>query len=399
HTIVSFLMFDHTAVCVILLLAICQFGSILHSSQAEAISKLSSLAEQSKYESEEHDKASLYPDVVSQSESSVSESPLDASQSESSKSESSSDASQSESNDSESSLDASQSESSDSESPLDASQSELSRSESSSEVNQSNVSSSRQLSNGSQSASNASQFQPPPNLSARSKRRFNCSHRARLANESTVQNSVTLISSSDFAELRAALTAKPAPAPVDGLGSVGGNASNGSGQIGTNQSIQCAVLLYYLPYCPYSVALAPHFNALARAFPGLHFFAAEADKVSPFYANYTTSMAPHIRIYRDREYAGVNISLRKLDSLIPELANLTGHKPLPNVSLTESDFAGPVPTVLTQQFDYWLLLSSLYFIVFLLPWLASKFPRVRLCLARLLVKLTRLAGAAHEHAD
>ncbi|PAA84571.1 hypothetical protein BOX15_Mlig015673g1, partial [Macrostomum lignano] len=384
HTIVSFLMFDHTAVCVILLLAICQFGSILHSSQAEAeaISKLSSTVEQSKYESEEHDKASLYPDVVSQSESSVSESPLDASQSESSKSESSSDASQSES--------------SDSESPLDASQSELSKSESSSEVNQSNISNSRQLSNGIQSASNASQFQPPPNLSARSKRRFNCSNRARLANESTVQNSVTLISSSDFAELRAALTAKPAPAPVDGLGS---ECDNGSGQISTNQSTQCAVLLYYLPYCPYSVALAPHFNALTRVFPGLHFFAAEADKVSPFYANYTTSMAPHIRIYGDREYACVNISLRKLDSLIPELANLTGHKPLPNVSLTESDFAGPVPTVLTQQFDYWLLLSSLYFIVFLLPWLASKFPRVRLCLARLLVKLTRLAGAAHEHAD
>lgn len=228
--------------------------------------------------------------------------------------------------------------------------------------------------------SNHTEARSPPSqspASVRLKRRFNCTQ----ANRTDVTGFVTLINSTDFAELRSAVTPPPSADP----------------STPANQS-ECAVLLYYLPYCPYSVSLAPHYNALARAFPQLHFFAVDADRVSPFYANYTTSVVPYIRIFRDKDFLGVNTSLRTLDRLVSELANLTGHQPEPNITVTEADHIGPVIATLAEFTDYWLVLSCLYFAL-LFPYLAAKLPRVRLGWARLRHRVALLLGGRRQHAD
>ena len=40
-----------------------------------------------------------------------------------------------------------------------------------------------------------------------------------------------------------------------------------------NQTNECILIFFYYPWCPYSIRAAPHFNAIARYFPQLHFSA------------------------------------------------------------------------------------------------------------------------------
>lgn len=41
---------------------------------------------------------------------------------------------------------------------------------------------------------------------------------------------------------------------------------------------ECFVVLFYVPWCPFSAKLAPYFNALPRAFPHLDFLAFDVSK-------------------------------------------------------------------------------------------------------------------------
>ena len=43
-----------------------------------------------------------------------------------------------------------------------------------------------------------------------------------------------------------------------------------------NQPAVCQLVLFYAPWCPFSVQAAPHLNALPRGFPMLTFFAIDA---------------------------------------------------------------------------------------------------------------------------
>lgn len=45
-------------------------------------------------------------------------------------------------------------------------------------------------------------------------------------------------------------------------------------------SSECSVVLFFTSWCQFSARLAPHFNALPRVFPSMHFLALDASQHS-----------------------------------------------------------------------------------------------------------------------
>lgn len=45
-------------------------------------------------------------------------------------------------------------------------------------------------------------------------------------------------------------------------------------------STECSVVLFFTTWCQFSARLAPHFNALPRVFPSMHFLALDASQHS-----------------------------------------------------------------------------------------------------------------------
>lgn len=45
-------------------------------------------------------------------------------------------------------------------------------------------------------------------------------------------------------------------------------------------STECSVVLFFTAWCQFSARLAPHFNALPRVFPSMHFLALDASQHS-----------------------------------------------------------------------------------------------------------------------
>lgn len=45
-------------------------------------------------------------------------------------------------------------------------------------------------------------------------------------------------------------------------------------------STECSVVLFFTTWCQFSAGLAPHFNALPRVFPSMHFLALDASQHS-----------------------------------------------------------------------------------------------------------------------
>lgn len=47
-------------------------------------------------------------------------------------------------------------------------------------------------------------------------------------------------------------------------------------------STECSVVLFFTAWCQFSASLAPHFNALPRVFPSMHFLALDASQHSRY---------------------------------------------------------------------------------------------------------------------
>lgn len=47
-------------------------------------------------------------------------------------------------------------------------------------------------------------------------------------------------------------------------------------------STECSVVLFFTAWCQFSARLAPHFNALPRTFPSMHFLALDASQHSRY---------------------------------------------------------------------------------------------------------------------
>ncbi|XP_069725501.1 thioredoxin domain-containing protein 15 isoform X1 [Phaenicophaeus curvirostris] len=127
-------------------------------------------------------------------------------------------------------------------------------------------------------------------------------------------------------------------------------------------SSDCTLVLFYTPWCRFSARLAPHFNSLPRAFPTLRFVALDASQHSSLSTRFGTVAVPNILLFQGaKPMARFNHTDRTLETLKDFIFNQTGIEAKGDVAVTEADWEGPLPSILTKGID-WLLLFSLLFL-------------------------------------
>ncbi|NXU47445.1 TXD15 protein, partial [Turnix velox] len=154
-------------------------------------------------------------------------------------------------------------------------------------------------------------------------------------------------------------------------------------------SSDCTLVLFYTPWCRFSASLAPHFNSLPRAFPTLRFLALDASQHSSLSTRFGTVAVPNILLFQGaKPMARFNHTERTLETLKDFIFNQTGIEAKSEVTVTEADWEGPLPSVLTKGIDWLLLFSLLFLATFLL------YATVRTDSIRWLIP-----GQEHEHQE
>jgi len=124
----------------------------------------------------------------------------------------------------------------------------------------------------------------------------------------------------------------------------------------------CSITLFYGSWCNFSAKAAPHYNALPRYYPSIKMYAIEATNNINILAQYGVIALPSILVFHNsRPMFMFNTTEHSLESYVQFLTPLTGVAPrqIP-LSLTEEDLTGPVPTTAVAQFNYNLLLATLF---------------------------------------
>ncbi|NXC40408.1 TXD15 protein, partial [Penelope pileata] len=154
-------------------------------------------------------------------------------------------------------------------------------------------------------------------------------------------------------------------------------------------SSDCTLVLFYTPWCRFSVSLAPHFNSLPRAFPTLRFLALDASQHSSLSTRFGTVAVPNILLFQGaKPMARFNHTDRTLETLKDFIFNQTGIEAKSNVTVTEEDWKGPLPSVLTKGID-WLLLFSLLFLASFIMYATVRTESIRWL----------IPGQEHEHQE
>ncbi|NWX12272.1 TXD15 protein, partial [Aegotheles bennettii] len=154
-------------------------------------------------------------------------------------------------------------------------------------------------------------------------------------------------------------------------------------------SSDCTLVLFYTPWCRFSASLAPHFNSLPRAFPTLRFLALDASQHSSLSTRFGTVAVPNILLFQGaKPMARFNHTDRTLETLKDFIFNQTGIEAKSDVAVTEADWEGPLPSVLTKGIDWLLLFSMLFLASFVL------YATVRTESIRWLIP-----GQEHEHQE
>ncbi|NXD13670.1 TXD15 protein, partial [Nothocercus nigrocapillus] len=151
----------------------------------------------------------------------------------------------------------------------------------------------------------------------------------------------------------------------------------------------CTLVLFYTPWCRFSASLAPHFNSLPRAFPTLRFLALDASQHSSLSTRFGTVAVPNILLFQGaKPMARFNHTDRTLETLKDFIFNQTGIEAKGDVTVTEEDWEGPLPSVLTKGID-WLLLFSLLFLASFVMYATVRTESIRWL----------IPGQEHEHQE
>lgn len=161
---------------------------------------------------------------------------------------------------------------------------------------------------------------------------------------------------------------------------------------------ECALVMFYAPWCHFSARAAPHYNALARVFPSIHMLAINAIKHNSLNSRYGTVAVPTLLLFHNgRAVAKFNESQYVLDKYVKFVEKYTGLAPEGLVNVTSVDFEGPLPSEPTREMDYMLWLAWF----FILSCCGFGFSKSTLC-SRITESIRnnwREAEAQHEHAD
>ncbi|NWZ35152.1 TXD15 protein, partial [Brachypodius atriceps] len=154
-------------------------------------------------------------------------------------------------------------------------------------------------------------------------------------------------------------------------------------------SSDCTLVLFYTPWCRFSASLAPNFNSLPRAFPTLRFLALDASQHSSLSTRFGTVAVPNILLFQGaKPMARFNHTDRTLETLKDFIFNQTGIEAKSDVTVTEEDWEGPLPSVLTKGID-WLLLFSVLFLAGFVMYATVRTESIRWL----------IPGQEHEHQE
>ncbi|XP_060941638.1 thioredoxin domain-containing protein 15 [Limanda limanda] len=154
-------------------------------------------------------------------------------------------------------------------------------------------------------------------------------------------------------------------------------------------STECSVVLFFTTWCQFSASLAPHFNALPRVFPGMHFLALDASQHSSLSTRFGTVAVPNILLFQGaKPMARFNHTDRTLETLTSFIANQTGFESVTDRNVTDADRLGPLPSVPVSSID-WLLVFSILFITGFFIYAILRTDSIRWL----------IPGQEHEHQD
>ncbi|XP_037543206.1 thioredoxin domain-containing protein 15 [Nematolebias whitei] len=154
-------------------------------------------------------------------------------------------------------------------------------------------------------------------------------------------------------------------------------------------STECSMVLFFTAWCQFSANLAPHFNALPRVFPSMHFLALDASQHSSLSTRFGTVAVPNILLFQGvKPMARFNHTDRTLETLTSFITNQTGFEVDPYKNVTDADHLGPLPSTPVKGID-WLLVFSILFITGFTLYAILKADNIRWL----------IPGQEHEHQD
>ncbi|XP_002736033.1 thioredoxin domain-containing protein 15-like [Saccoglossus kowalevskii] len=155
----------------------------------------------------------------------------------------------------------------------------------------------------------------------------------------------------------------------------------------------CAIVLFYAPWCRFSAAVAPHVNAVGRAYPMLHVLAVDAIQFSGLNARFGTVAVPNLILFHNgKPVARYNQTERTFEQFKSFIKNHTGIDADATVEVTDEDYLGPLPSVPTVEPDYFLWFSTLFVIAFICYLFKQKF-------GDRIMERVRTWAEIHEHLD
>jgi len=148
----------------------------------------------------------------------------------------------------------------------------------------------------------------------------------------------------------------------------------------TNRSLSatCSVTLFYAPWCDFSTAAAPHYNALARVFPQLRFYAVDSSENHALNTQFGVMALPSILLFHNsRPIFKYNFTDYTLASFSQFINILTGLEPETVTEPEERDYEGPVPSSPVRTTDFYLVAAALFTLICAL-WQLSNSEKVQL---------------------
>ena len=103
------------------------------------------------------------------------------------------------------------------------------------------------------------------------------------------------------------------------------NGSHLTRTLSDSASLECFLVLFYVPWCPFSARLAPLFNALPKAFPNLDILAFDVSKSVGYNTKFGTSAVPMVLLFQHKNVlAKFNYTEKNLTELIEFVSLKTG---------------------------------------------------------------------------
>ena len=103
------------------------------------------------------------------------------------------------------------------------------------------------------------------------------------------------------------------------------NGSRLTSLLSNSEPTYCFLVLFYVPWCPFSARLAPIYNALPRAFLNLDILAFDVSSSFGYNTKFGTSAVPMIILFQNKNVlARFNYTRKNLTNYLEFIANNTG---------------------------------------------------------------------------